>query len=172
GNEDEWEEDFEDDLVYFLSNLEQLMARLIEMNTEHHSSVTFRFIVEMINHAATFSDGLVRTKVNTDSLQEALNNLAPIYPALRSLQVRGNRLLLETLVGVSNENVDWPAESRSSVNQICQGGILILEHYFSFFETLFDSIDAQERWKEVCNTFIAELKQIVAEDDFGEVLKQ
>src|SRR5262249_1867749 len=108
--EDEWEEDFEDDLVFFLSNLEQLMARLIEMNSEHKSSITFRFIAEMVNHAATFSDGLARTKVNTDSLQEALNNLAPIYPELRSLQVRGNRLLVESMVGVSNENAGWPAE--------------------------------------------------------------
>src|SRR5215470_6736611 len=82
GMEDDWEENFEDDLIYLASKLEQQMARLIDKNYQHQSSVTIRFLADMVNNVVAFSEGLARRKVSPDTLLEAWNDSARIFPPL------------------------------------------------------------------------------------------
>ena len=162
----EWEQEFEDDLIILVSNLEQMMARLLEEDPLRKPPITAPFFAEMVNRAVSFYEGLPRTTLSAMSLQEELSAAAGIYPMLQLLRVCGNRLAL----GAADEETAWTPDEDLSIHQVFQGEILILESYFSFFETFFQSPDAQNRWKEVCNVFIAELKRLAAEDVPGNTL--
>jgi hypothetical protein len=172
GNNAEWEQEFEDSLIYLVSNLEQMMARLVEEDPLRKPAITAPFFAQMVNQAVSFYEGLPRTTLSAMSLHEELGTAARIYPMLRLLEVCGNRLSLDALTNAADDSVAWAVRDDTAIQEIFHGEILILESYFSFFETFFHTRDAKNRWKEVCDVFIAELKRLAAEDQQGNLAPQ
>ncbi len=158
---EDWDFDFddelEDDLIFLLSCLEQLMSRLREPGSETPPPPTLQLIAEMVNRTVAMAENIVLAGAHAVSLPQFLQQAGHQYPLVRLLPVKGNRLGEETVSGVGQGQMGWLAGSRTSLRQVCQGLISTMESYFSLFETSFHSPQTRARWKETYRVFIVDL---------------
>jgi len=156
----------ENDLILLLSNVEQLMARLIEKKSQKQSSMTLQVLADMLNQTVAQSEGLQKADRNAVSLQKVLDESADVYPMVRLLQVQDNRLSVDMILGFDNSPSSLLGDRRPALRQICQGLILALENYFSLFESFFHTEDMRDQWNETYTVFIVDLKRTLSKIQF------
>jgi hypothetical protein len=157
--------DLENELMLLLSNLEQLMARLNEAKAQKQAFLALHCLGGMLNQAVALIEGLKDGAATAPNLAKVLHDAGEVYPPVRFLNVQGNRLSVERLSS-DNGKAGMVADSRSSLRQICQGLILVLEYYFAFFEHFFHSSEVRDQWRETYSVFIVDLKRTVARVQF------
>jgi hypothetical protein len=157
--------DLENELMLLLSNLEQLMARLNEAKAQKQAFLALHCLGGMLNQAVALIEGLKGGAATAPNLAKVLHDAGEVYPPVRFLNVQGNRLSVERLSS-DNGKAGMVADSRSSLRQICQGLILVLEYYFAFFEHFFHSSEVRDQWRETYSVFIVDLKRTVARVQF------
>jgi hypothetical protein len=156
----------ENDLILLLSNVEQLMARLIEKKSQKQSSITLQVLADMLNQTVVLSEGLQKANRSAVSLQKVLGEAADVYPMVRLLQIQDNRLSVEVILGFDNSAASLLGDRRPALRQICQGLILALELYFNLFESLFHTNDMRDQWNETYTVFIVDLKRTLSKIQF------
>lgn len=160
------DQNLENDLILLLSNVEQLMARLIEKKSQKQSSMTLQVLADMLNQTVALSEGLQKADRSAVSLQRVLDESADVYPMVRLLQVKDNRLSVEVILGFDNSAASLLGDRRPALRQICQGLILALEIYFNLFESFFHTNDMRDQWNETYTVFIVDLKRTLSKIQF------
>jgi hypothetical protein len=165
----EQDSQLEDDLVPLLSRLQHACAQLAEDTGGKRSIVTLQILTEMVNLVMASSEEQQGRVATIISLAEALDRAGDAYPRARLLQAQAssrNRLSARTVVNLYNSWSNDPEGRRETFGQVARGMIHVLDTCLSHFRDRFRSPSIEEKWREACATFLAELTRELRETQF------
>ena len=165
----EQDSELEDDLVPLLSKLQHECAELADETGGRRSIVTLQTLTEMVNLVVSSSEEQQGRAATIISLTEALDRAGDAYPRARLLQAQAgsrNRLSARTVVNLYNSWSNDPEGRRETFGQVARGMIHVLDTCLSHFRDRFRSPSIEEKWREACATFLAELTHELSETQF------
>jgi hypothetical protein len=152
------DQDFENDLIHLLSNLEYTRAQLVQRKIRRHPEEALAHLAGMINDVTTFIEEHLPALVNTNALENALNQAWELYPQARLLQPEHHRLSPQTVQNLYNSWKGNPTGRKQTFSQVALGMVDVLETYASHLVDHFNATTMTEQWRETCGVFIRELK--------------
>ncbi len=168
----DWEHQYLDRLIHLVLELEQILERMVKTGVRLEPRIRTRLIAEFVNCAVGFSETLPKSSLNMISLAEKLEEAAGIYPPLRQISVQHNRLVVGLISETDSSCIDAEGPPLP-VTMIFKGEILILDSYLCYFETYLLTFAAIERWREIREAFLYDLRKMLIPDwDLHETLAE
>lgn len=169
----------EDQMIIFVSQLEQVMSRIREKDPGLPPVQPLPLMAEMLNRIIAMCENLSRNTSSTQKLRMALPHLSDVflrtssvYPQLRILPRAGNRIIVEALIrhqrskSIGNKHFSQFAQfaqfsgitdNELLCRRLCEGLAASMEIYFSYYESFFYWPAMQDRWRRIYKVFIDDL---------------
>ncbi|MGZ6971427.1 MAG: DUF4388 domain-containing protein [Thermoanaerobaculia bacterium] len=151
----------EADLLALVSRLEQQIPRCDERNLKAKPSLLLQVLEELVNDVAEFSERIPDARLK-GSLQKALLRVNDEFPYARILPANSNRLSVQTAIDLYDHSTD--TETRNYfLKQLRQALLQVLEEFFEFFATCFESADGDRQWRDTFRVYLADLTRAVTQ---------
>jgi hypothetical protein len=149
----------EADLLALVSRLEQQIPRCDERKLKVKPSLLLQVLGDLVNDVAEFSERIPDARL-AGSLRRALLRVNDEFPYARILPANSNRLSVQTAIGLYANSTD--AKTRDYfLRQLRQALLQVLEEFFEFFATCFESADGEQQWRDTFRVYLADLTQAV-----------
>lgn len=162
----EQDNDLEQDMIVVFSRIEQVRAQLAEKKTWKQPALAIQRLTDIINETTTFAETLPGEAANPAYLESALSRAGENYPAIKLMRVEYTHLSAKIAAQLYNSWSGSQADRKLAFKEIGEGMLVILETYFAYFVSCFHSSIAAGQWRETCEIFLAELKQIIGKIQF------